>query len=193
MNKILISLLLLVSFTAFSQDKPKFIYVDFTDKSVSLTPFYKVFGSSIDPAVTLGGGIEYFQKSNSTIFQVVQATGYSTQMIGNGLTLSTSIAYRYSLQSGLFAEIMLGLGGSGFFPSKETFSLDENDQYSAVKPFHSTLGVPIDLLAGYRKGAYSFYLKYWYMVEGTYTDILPMLPTSLTGFGVRYTLEGKSN
>lgn len=188
MRNLLLAFLVLISVSTYSQDKAKFVYLDIADKSVSLTPFYKVFGSSFDPSVTLGGGMEYFQRGNSTIFQVVQISTFSTKMIGNGLTATTSIAYRYGLKSGLFAEVMLGLGGSGFLPSRETFSLDENNEYTASKPFHLIIGVPFDMLAGYQRGHYSLYIKYRYMVEGTYTDILPMLPTSLIGFGVRYTL-----
>jgi hypothetical protein len=182
----------MLSFAASAQQKTKYIYAGLSDKSVSLTPFYKVFGSSFDPAITLGGGMDYIQKGNSYLFQLIEGTAYSTKLIGQGITFSTSIGYRYKMESGLYAEILLGLGTSVFSPSRETFSLDENERYERVNPIRAILGAPVDLAAGYQSGKYAFYLKYRYMIEGTYTDILPILPTSLLGCGIRYQL-GRMN
>lgn len=175
---------------ASAQVKQKYLYVNLSDKSVALSPFYKVFGSSLDPALTLGGGIDYFQRGKSSVFQVAEVTAYSTKMVGNGLTLSTSLGYRFTTGKGFFTELMLGLGGSGFFPSRETFSLNDAGEYQELKPFHRLFGVPIDLAAGYKVRDYSVYLKYRFMIEGNYTDILPLLPTSLIGCGIRRDIKG---
>src|SRR6056297_2119326 len=95
MRKLSIFILLFLSISAISQNRSKFLYVEFADQSVTLYPFYKVFGNNLDPAITLGGGINYRQKENSAFFQTLQVTGFSTRIIGDGLNLTTSFGYRF--------------------------------------------------------------------------------------------------
>lgn len=179
---------MLLSIQALSQERSKFLYLDVSDKSVTLYPFYKPFGNSFDPAVTLGGGLEYRQKGNYTLFQTGQATGYKTRFIGRGMTLTTSLGYRYGKSKGIFGEAMIGLGTTVFFPSRETFTQDENDVYTHATPLHVIAALPVDLALGYGTGSISFNLKYRYMMIGPYTEIMPVVPNSLVGLGIRYHL-----
>jgi len=189
MRKIIFAIFILGTVSSYSQEKNKFIYLHLSDKSVSLTPFYKPFGASMDPAITLGGGINYFQNLHSSIFQVIQGTWYSAKMIGGGITLSSSMGYQYRSTTGIYAEFALGIAGTGFISGRETFILDENGQYGQETPLHWTLGVPIDLGLGYQFAKYSVYCKYRYMLEGTYADILPILPSSLVSLGFKYSIS----
>ncbi len=154
---------------------------------ISLLPF----GGNFDPAITLGAGVNYKQKGNFALFQTVQVTGYSTQMIGNGLTLTSSLGYRYSLPFGIFGEVLAGLGASAFYPSIEAFTRNEEGIYTADNHLHLRGVFPIDLQVGYMKGRIGMYVKYRYMFMGPYTTVLivPLLPVSHIGIGIRYGLN----
>jgi len=193
MKKLILFVLIFVTLSAYGQKKSKFLYAEFSDQSVTLYPFYKVFGGTFDPALTLGWGINYKEKANSAFFQTVQLTGYTTVITGQGFNLTTSIGYRYRHSSGIFAEGLLGVGASLFFPVRETFLLDETGTYIRANPIRIISSVPVDLLLGYRIKNYSFYLKYRYMMQGPYSETMPALPTSLTGVGMRYDIPTSSN
>jgi len=188
MRYFVLAFLLLFTLSAFSQEKSRQIYIHLSDKSVTLTPFYKIFGSNFDPALTIGGEFDHIEKEKSTVFQNVEGTVYSHSLTGSGLSLSTSLGYRQKVYKGLFAEGMLGLTGSGFVSGRETFSLNESGEYEKVKPAHWTFGVPIDVGLGYQVGNYSYYLRYRYDLQGKYTDILPIIPSSYLSIGFRYAL-----
>lgn len=191
MRILFVTLFVFLSVSAFSQKKSKYIYIHVSDKSVTLTPFYKVFGSNFDPAVTFGGEFDHIENEKSTIFQNVEGTAYSHALTGGGLSLSTSLGYRYQIYGGLFAEGMLGLMGSGFVSGRESFSLnDSSGEYERVTPMHWTFGVPIDMGVGYEVGKYSFYLRYRYELQGRYADILPIIPSSYMSLGFRYLVLG---
>lgn len=189
MKKLLILIAaMLLAIPALSQDRQKFLYAEFADKSVTLYPFYKPFGYNFDPAVTVGGGLEYKQNGHITLFQTVQATGYKTPFVGRGMTLTSSLGYRYGTSSGFFGEAMAGLGATAFFPSREAFTQDENNVYVHSTPLHVNAAIPVDLALGYTTGAVSICLKYRYMVIGPYTRVMPVLPNALFGIGIRYHL-----
>ena len=190
MKRIAPTLALLFLFcSAYGQNRPKFLYAEFADQSVTFYPFYKPFGSNFDPAVSLGGGIDYRQNGNLTLFQTVQLTGYKTFVAGDGFHLTSSFGYRYDHSSGLFGEVMLGLGTSLFFSSRQSYTMDENGIYEPTYPLHFVAELPLDLLIGYGIGKLSFYIKYRYMVEAPYTESMPILPTSLLGLGLRYNIS----
>ncbi|MFC2079923.1 hypothetical protein ACFLRQ_00450 [Bacteroidota bacterium] len=192
MKKLLILFaVMLISIPVLSQDRSKFLYAEFSDKSVSLYPSLKFFGNSFDPSVTVGGGIDYKQKGNFTSFQTFQLTGFKTRFTGNGATLTSSFGYRYGLASGFFGEVMAGLGSTAFFPSRETFAQNEDGDYVQVNPLIVRAALPLDIVIGYKSGNYAFYLQYKYMLIAPYTDILfvPMLGVSQTGVGIRYTIN----
>jgi hypothetical protein len=179
---------ILITIPLLSQERSKFLYAEFADKSVTLYPFYKPFGYNFDPAVTVGAGLEYKQKGNFTLFQTAQITGYKTPFIGRGMTLTSSFGYSYGKSTGFFGEAMIGLGATAFFPSRETFTQDENNVYTHSTPLHVNAAVPVDLVLGYAAGTVSFYLKYRYMVIGPYTEVMPVVPNALIGLGIRYHL-----
>jgi len=186
MKKLTILFLAFVAFSAYAQERSKFLYAEFADQSVTLTPFYKPFGSNFDPAITLGAGIDYRQKGNSALFQTIQLTGFSSRIVGDGLNLTTSIGYRVGKTSGIFGELSLGLGASAFYSGWQTFSLGEDGTYTEVLPIHMIASVPADMLLGYGTGRLAVYLKYRYMVQLPYASAMPLLPTSLTGVVIRY-------
>lgn len=189
MKKVLFVLLIILSVSAIGQERSKFLYADFADQSITLYPFYKPFGSNFDPAVTLGGGIEYKHKGSITLFQTAELTGYRTFIAGQGFHLTSSIGYRYGHSSGLFGEAMLGLGTSLFFSSRQSYTLD-GDEYEPAYPLHIVAALPLDLRIGYGFGKISFYIKYRYMVIAPYTKSLPVIPNSLLGLGVRFNVPG---
>lgn len=189
MKKLLFFILIILSVLAIGQDRSKFLFAEFADQSVTLYPFYKPFGSNFDPAFTLGGGIDYRQKSNLTLFQTVQLTGYKTFIAGQGIHITSSFGYRYNHSSGLFGEVMLGLGTSMFFSSRQSYTLDENHEYEPTYPLHIVAALPLDMLIGYKNGKVSIFIKYRYMVEAPYTESMPILPTSLLGLGLRYNIS----
>lgn len=194
MKKLFIFVFMLLTISAFAQDRPKFLYAEFADKSVTTYPFYTVFGDNFDPAVTLGYGLDYKQKGNLTLFQTFQITGYSSYFIGNGITLTSSLGYRYSHHSGIFGEAMTGLGTSAFFPSKETFAQNEDHIYEPVNPLIIRATLPFDFVLGYTTGRFAVYLKYRYMFLGPYTDVymVPFIAVSQTGIGIRYLITNPS-
>ena len=190
MKKLLILFaVMLLSIPALSQERSKFLYAEVADHSLTLWPFYKPFGGHFDPAVTLGAGMDYRQKKNRTLFQTAQGTWYSTEMIGRGVTLSTSFGYRYGKTSGLFAEGMLGLGTSLFFSPRQTYIQDESGEYEPANPLHVVAALPIDLVIGYGSVNLSIYAKYRYMIIGPITEIMPVLPNAQLGIGMRYTIN----
>ena len=189
MRKPIFILLIVLTASAYAQDRSKFLYADFSDKSVTLYPFYKPFGNNFDPAVTLGGGLNYRQKGNVTLFQTVQVSAYSTTMVGNGLTLTSSFGYRYSHSSGFFGEAMAGLGPTLFFFSRQIYTMDEEREYVPSNPLHINAVLPLDFLIGYGSGKLSLYIKYRYMVTGPFTSAMPVLPNSLLGMGIRYNIN----
>lgn len=191
-NTLTLLAVLLITIPALSQERSKFLYGDFGDLSVTLTPFYKPFGGNFDPALTVGAGINYKQKGSLTFFQTFQLTGYSARIIGDGLNLTTSIGYRFHHASGILGEFSLGAGASLFYSGWQTFSLDEDGTYKEVVPLHVIATVPADLLIGYGTGRIAVYLKYRYMVQAPYASAMPVLPTSVTGIGVRYNLISES-
>jgi hypothetical protein len=180
---------MIICIPALAQDRPKFLYAEAADQSITLWPFYKPFGGNFDPAVTIGAGIDYRQKKNLMRFQTLQLTGFKTPVAGQGFHLTSSFGYRYKHTTGLFGEAMLGLGASFFLSSRQVYTQDQNGDYTAANPLHIVAAVPLDLLLGYAKGKLSVYLKYRYMVIGPYTEILPVLPNSLLGLGARYNIS----
>ncbi len=179
---------MLLSIAAVSQERSKFLYAELGDRSVTLYPFYRSFGNNFDPAVTLGGGLDYKQKGNFTLFQTAQFTGYATRLIGNGVTLTSSIGYRYGLSSDLFGEATVGLGTSVFYSSREIFTMDENGSYSTAIPLNAVAVLPLNLLVGYGGDRVSIYMKYRYVIVAPYTSAMPILPMSLLGVGVRFSI-----
>ncbi len=168
--------------------KVKARYLEFSDQSVSLTPFYKPLGSHFDPALTIGGELHHLNTQKSTVFHQVETTLFSHALTGSGIALSTSIGYRVKLPLGIFTDISIGLSGSAFISGRESFSLTESGVYERRMPVHALIGVPIDLGLGYSFDKLAIYVRYRYQVEGNYTDILPVLPGSLLGIGVRQTI-----
>ncbi len=190
MKKLLILFaVMLLSVPALSQERSKFLYAEVADHSITLWPFYKPFGSHFDPAVTLGAGMDYRTKKNRTLFQTAQATWYSTEIAGRGVTLTTSLGYRFGNSSGLFAEGMIGLGTSLFVSPRQTYVQDDNGAYTPADPLHILVAVPIDMLIGYGIGKLSACIKYRYMVIGPYTTIMPVLPNSQLGVSIRYSIS----
>lgn len=189
MKKLVVFVFLLMTISAFSQDRSKFLYAEFADKSITIAPFYKVFGNYFDPVVTLGMGWEYLHKGSSVLFQTVQLTGYRSEYVIQGVNLTTSIGYGYHHGSGLFGELMAGLGGGGFTMSRETFVLNDEDVYTASRPLNFAAAIPFDFRVGYSTGKIAFYLKYTYLLMGPYVDNLPLLPLSHTGVGLRFNLQ----
>ncbi len=190
MKKLLILFaVMLITIPALSQERSKFLYVQFADKSITTTPFYKAFGNNFDPAVTLGWGIEYSKKGNSVLFQTVEINGYRTEYVIQGASLISSFGYGYHHGSGIFGETSLGIGAGGFTLTRETFTLNDEDVYTASKPLNFAASIPFDLRLGYDAGRISIYLSYRYVLMGPYADNLPLLPLSLTGVGLRYDLK----
>lgn len=191
MKKIPIFVLLLLSVSAFSQDRAKFLYAEFSDKSITIAPFYKVYGNNFDPVLTLGAGWGYWQKGNFVLFQTAQITGYLSEYVIRGVNLTTSLGYGYHHGSGVFGELMAGIGGGGFTMSRETFVLNGDNVYEASRPLNLAVAFPFDLRLGYNTGRVSFYLKYRYVLMGPYVENLPLLPLSQTGLGMRLDLQSK--
>lgn len=188
MKKLFALILMLMSISAISQDRSKFLYAEFGDKSITIAPFYKVFGNNFDPVFALGAGWEYWKKGNSVLFQTVQLTGYRSEYVIQGVNLTTSIGYGYHHGSGVFGELMAGVGGGGFTMSRETFVLNDEDVYTASRPLNFAAAIPFDFRVGYSTGKIAFYLKYTYLLMGPYVDNLPLLPLSHTGVGLRFDL-----
>jgi len=180
---------MLITIPALSQERSKFLYAELADQSVTLWPFYTVFGNHFDPAVTLGAGMDYRKNGNRTLFQTLQLTGYTTEIIGQGFHLTSSFGYRFRHTSGLFGEAMAGLGTSLFQSTRQTYVQDENGEYIEADPLHIVAALPIDLVLGYGTGKLSVYARYRYMLIGPYTEILPAVPNSLLGLGIRYTFN----
>lgn len=183
---------MLMAIPALSQERSKFLYLDVSDRSVTMYPFYRPFGSNFDPAVTLGGGLDYKKKGNFTLFQTAQVTGYATRLVGNGVTLTSSIGYRYGRSSGLFGEATAGLGTSVFYSSREVFTLDESGSYAPAIPLNIVATVPVDLVLGYGGERVSVYMKYRYMIVAPFTSAMPVLPISLLGAGIRISIPSTS-
>jgi len=193
MKKLPFILLIFISVSVCSQDRSKFLYAEFSDRSITLYPFTRIGGSTFDPVVTLGGGIDYKQKRHSILFQTFQLSGYSDGFSSVGWNISSSIGYRFPNNSGFFGEVMAGICASAFFSEKATFIQEDDGRYVQANPVHIVGGIPFDFLIGYSKGKYSFYIKYRYMAEGPLSENLPVLSTSTIGIGIRYTLTSKAN
>jgi hypothetical protein len=186
---------MLITIPAIPQKRSKFLYAEISDKSAVLWPFTKVIGNHFDPSLTFGAGLDHWNKGLSSLFQNLQFTGYATPMIGNGITVSSSIGYRYQHSSGIFGEALAGLGASVFYPSMETFTRNEDGIYTADNHLHIRGLFPLDFQVGYMKGRLGIYIKYRYMLIGPYTDVLldsPILPASHIGIGMRYGLNKKN-
>lgn len=180
---------MLMTIPAISQERSKFLYVQLADKSITITPFYKAFGNNFDPAVTIGAGMEYSRKGNSVLFQTLEINGYRTEYVIQGASLITCLGYGYHHGSGIFGEATVGIGAGGFSLTRETFTLNDEDVYTASKPLNFAASLPFDLRLGYDAGRISIYLSYRYVLMGPYADNLPLLPLSLTGIGLRYDLQ----
>lgn len=181
---------MLIAIPALTQERSKFLYAEFADKSVTLCPSLKFYGDYFDPVATFGAGVNYRQIDKIALFQTFQASWYTTRFTGSGVSLMSSLGYRYEHTSGILGEALLGLGASAFFPSRETFAQNEDGIYTPVNPLLLRACLPIDLHLGYRIVNFSFYLKYRYMITGPYTDVLfvPLIGFSETGIGIRYTM-----
>lgn len=171
-----------------AQDRAKFLYAEFADQSATLWPFYKPFGGNFDPALSLGYGFDLKAKEHSAKFLAFQLTGYKTALIGQGFNLTSSYGYRYT-KSGLLAEASIGLGVVAYFDVRETFTHNDEGIYTSANPIHFAASFPVDILAGYDFGSVSLYIKFRYMVIGPYTEVMPVLPNSLLGLGIRYNIN----
>ena len=190
MKTIVFIVLSLLTNFVFSQTKPKYLYFQVADKSVSLYPFYKIIDNNYYPAFSVGGEIDYIQKNISVFFQTVEITGYSHKMIGTGVTINTSIGHRFQTQVGLYAESMFGIGTTIFSPSRENYSINEVGKFELREnPLHIVLGVPLDFALGYQRNKFAFFLKYQYMIEYPHMNLLHILPTAILGIGVKYQLN----
>lgn len=188
MKKLLIlCTVMIISIPVLAQDRSKFLYAEFADQSINVWP---LFGYHFDPAISVGGGIDYWERQNLTIFQTVQLTGYMTPLFGNGLILTTSAGCRYAHSSGLFGEGLVGIGTTAFFSSRQTFMQDEAGDYQPANPLRINAAAPVlDVHLGYGKGSYSFYAAFRLMGVFPYTDRFTMWPVSQLGIGLRYNLH----
>ncbi len=178
---------MLITIPALSQERPKFLYAEFADQSINVWP---LFGYHFDPAITVGGGIDYWGRRNLTIFQTVQLTGYMTPLFGNGLILTTSAGCRYAHSSGLFGEGLVGIGATAFFSSRQTFMQDEAGDYKPARPLRINAIAPVfNIRLGYGKGSCSFYAVFRYMGVFPYTGRFTIWPVSQLGIGLRYNLH----
>jgi hypothetical protein len=191
MKSTILILALFVSVSVMSQERAKSIYAHISDKSVTLTPFYKIFGSNFDPSFTIGGEHDLYRRGILRLFHNLEATWYSHALTGKGLSLSSSIGIRSKFPFALFLDASIGVIGSVFVSGRETFMLNDQGQYEAKTPLHWIAGVPVDLGLGYEFDEYSVYIRYRYQVEGKYTDILPMIPSSTFGVGMKYRITPK--
>ncbi|MDF1573250.1 MAG: hypothetical protein P1P82_16700 [Bacteroidales bacterium] len=192
MKKLLIlCAVMLIAIPALSQNRPKFLYAEFADQSINVWP---LFGYHFDPAITVGGGIDYWGRRNLTIFQTAQLTRYKTPLFGNGLILTTSAGCRYAHSSGLFGEGMVGIGTTAFFSSRQTFMQDEAGDYKPANPLRINAAAPaLDVHLGYAKGSYAFYLQFRCMGVFPYTGRFMIWPVSQLGIGLRYNLHATEN
>ncbi|MBN2890590.1 MAG: hypothetical protein JXL97_01870 [Bacteroidales bacterium] len=186
MKQILIILLLFLSLNSFSQEKTYNISLQSSDKSVSLYPFYKTFSVSFDPAVSIGVERFFYTKGNSSLFYSGQFSWYNHRMIGAGFSSAICFGYQYKIQNGLYVEPKLGAGFNLFYPERETFIINQSGQYEATKSLHNTFLGLLGLSLGYEFGKLSVFCNYQYSLEGKYNEILPILPTSMFGVGVKY-------
>lgn len=194
MKKLLFFLLIILTVTAYSQDRSKFLYAGFSDRSSLVYPFHTLFGNNFDPAITIGAGIDYKQSDKFTLLQTFQLTGYSSYLTGKGITMTSSLGYRYNPYSGFFGEALAGLGATVFMPSRQTYSQNEDGKYIPVNSPIIRATLPVDLILGYRIGSFALYLQYRYMFITPYTDLywIPVTAVSHVGIGMRYTLSNQS-
>ncbi len=186
MKKAIIILTLLISLNAFSQDKSNFVSLQFSDKSVSLYPFYKTFSVGFTPAATITMDRDFFSKGNSNFLYSGEITWYAHKMIGSGLTPIINIGYRYQTNSGLYFETKLGTGGNFFYPARELFVLNEAGEYESKNILHTTIAGTAGLGVGYQLGKFAIYSRYSFMLEGRYNEFIQFLPTSTFGVGLKY-------
>lgn len=125
---------------------------------------------------------------DNVLFKTVQLTGYRSEYVIQGVNLTTSIGYGYHHGSGIFGELMAGVGGGGFTMSRETFVLNDENVYIRSRPLNFAVAIPFDFRLGYHTGSVTFYLKYTYLLMGPYVDNFPLLPLSHTGLGLRFVL-----
>ncbi len=189
MKKIILVLALLFSLNAFSQDKEAFISLQFSDKSVSLYPFYKTFSVGLAPAITIAIDRELSYPLKSNLINSLELTWYNHKMIGAGLTFISNIGYKYQLNNGLHIEPKIGAGYNVFYPARELFVLNELGEYESKNILHFTFAGSVGLGIGYQVGRIAIYTQYSYMIERKYNGILPFLPTSLLGVGIKYQIS----
>lgn len=189
MKKPLALIMVFMTISAYSQDRPKFLYAEFADQSATLWPFYKPFGGNFDPALSLGYGFDYKGKEHSATFQTIQMTWYKTAFIGQGINLTSSYGYRYKHKTGILGEASIGLGLTAYFSSRESFTQNEEGIYVSANPIHFAASLPVNILAGYTFGSVSLYIKFRYLAIGPYTEVMPVLPNSLLGLGLRFNIN----
>jgi len=189
MKKTILIIVLLFSLNAFSQDKTNFLSFQFSDKSVSLYPFYKTFSVGFAPAITIAMDKDFLSKKKSNLLYSGELTWYAHKMIGAGLTPTINIGYRYQTNRGLYFETRLGSGGNIFYPAREIFVLNEAGKYESKNILHYTLAGTVGLGIGYQIGKIAIYGKYTYMLEGKYNGFITALPTSLMGVGIKYQIN----
>lgn len=84
---------------------------------------------------------------------------------------------------------MVGLGASWYYNSRETFTQNDDGEYSAEIPINIVAALPFDLLLGYSGDSFALYVKYRYMGVVPYNEVYPVMPVSLFGIGVRFNLN----
>ncbi|MBN2892644.1 MAG: hypothetical protein JXL97_12320 [Bacteroidales bacterium] len=192
MKQILFFVTILLSINSLAQDKTSSIYFQFSDKSVTLYPFYKTFSVGFAPALTFGAEKDFFVKNNYTFFYASDYTFYKHNMIGNGHSINLNIGYKNNILNNLYIDCMSGINLISFFTAREDLSLNENGEYEKTNPVHFNFGININLGIGYQINRCAIFSQYSYMLQGKYNNILPILPTSLLSIGLKYQLKTKT-
>lgn len=172
--------------------------VDFALGNFSVgIPFSKVFIGKYYPLATLGTEFYYLDSEHSQIYQTAKIGGYYNRYNTSAFFLNTEIAYRYTLDFGLFGDAGLGVGYAHLFHPNAIYEPDDNGVYEQISDWGKpSMMADFSLSIGYDfsrqlNKPLSFFLRYGNYIQLFYNTDIPVLPQNSFQIGTRFFIRKK--
>ena len=195
-NKLLLSFIILSSIIitniikAQKQDFPVSLSIinqswAFPQKKIfRMKPFY--------PGLVFGTEYSYKEGKRGRLFQSANLGFYVNNITGSCLFLQSDLAYRFTLNLGLFTDVSLGLGYVHAFYPREIFRQNKENGYVKVRD----TGKPAIMVSNSFSLGYDFtkrtglhfapFIKYQWFAQYPYFELIPVRPNGILHVGLRY-------
>lgn len=156
---------------------------------VGYYPFYRTFTESWRPA--LQG--QYFHDLNEHASHRwsagLQLQFFWQESLGNQLSFSPFVSYRYLTSRGFYPELRLGGGLHLLFSRRQLWKQHDSGAWEQASPVTARFSVPLQFSFGKQFGRHALQLGYQFQMLVDFNSSVGLLPLESWSLGYRYRIK----